>query len=90
MVGYGGSSSLVGKPLGGEVSGRLVMNDMVQMCVSVKMGAEIREPGKSGMKGIGMRTKGSDLLDAGVDRLAPEGIAEGQEAAGRDSSASSG
>ena len=31
MVGYGGSSSFVGKPLGGEVRGRLVMVDMLRM-----------------------------------------------------------
>ena len=47
--------------------------------VSAKMGAEIGEPGKSARKEIGMRTrKRPDPLEAGTDRIAPEGTAEGQ------------
>ena len=46
---------------------------------------------KSARRGIGMRTRTrSGLLGAVVDRLAPEGTAEGQEAGGHDSSARGG
>ena len=42
MVGHGGSSSFVGKPLGGEVRG---MVDMVRMCKNEGTKDEIPETG---------------------------------------------
>ena len=43
VVWYDGSSSFVGKPLGGEVRGRLVMVDMVRMCNKEGTNDEIQE-----------------------------------------------